>query len=54
MINLRNGFTYLANIVMLSLAMGLFIYEVHPMTQFQFLSVICVVLGTITTLFYLC
>lgn len=53
MINSRNGFTYAANIAMLSFSMVLFIFEKHAMMQFRVLGITCVLLGLISTFFYL-
>lgn len=52
MINSRNGFTYAANIAMLSFSMILFIFEKHSIMQFRVLGSSCVLLGIITTIFY--
>ena len=54
MINSRNGFTYAANIAMLSFSVVLFIFEKHSLMQFRVLSITCVLLGIITTFFYVC
>jgi Na+/melibiose symporter-like transporter len=53
MINSRNGFTYLANIVMLSFSMVLFIFEEHSLMQFKVLAITCVILGVISNFFYI-
>ena len=53
MINSRNGFTYAANIAMLSFSVVLFIFEKHSLMQFRVLSITCVLLGIITTAFYI-
>lgn len=49
----RNGFTYAANICVLSLALILFATIQNQVTQFRILGVMCVVLGALTTLFYI-
>ncbi len=54
MINSRNGFTYAANIAMLGFSVVLFIFERHSLEQFRVLSITCVLLGIITTAFYIC
>ena len=54
MINSRNGFTYAANIAMLSFSMVLFIFERHSLMQFRVLSITCVLLGMTATCFYAC
>lgn len=54
MINSRNGFTYAANIAMLSFSVVLFIFEKHSLMQFRVLSITCVLLGILTTFFYAC
>jgi len=51
--NNRNGFTSLANIVMLSMATILFIEVEDRINQFRILACICVVLGCISSTFYL-
>ena len=53
MINSRNGFTYAANIAMLSFSLALFIFEKHSLMQFRVLSITCAVLGSIASLFYM-
>lgn len=50
----RNGFTYVANICVLSLALILFGTIQNQVTQFRILGFMCVVLGALTTLFYVC
>jgi len=52
MINNRNGFTYAANIFMLSFSLVLFIFIKDPVKQFRILALVCVGLGACTTLFY--
>ena len=54
MINSRNGFTYAANIAMLSFSVVLFIFEKHSLMQFRVLSITCVFLGIFSTFFYAC
>ena len=48
----RNGFTYAANIFVLSLALVLFVTISSPVTQFRIMGIVCVCLGALTTLFY--
>lgn len=49
----RNGFTYAANIFVLSLALVLFVTISSQVTQFRILGLTCVGLGSTTTLFYI-
>ena len=48
----RNGFTYAANIFVLSLALILFVTIGNQTTQFRILGITCVCLGAVTTSFY--
>lgn len=48
----RNGFTYAANIFVLSLALVLFVTVSSQVTQFRIMGLVCVGLGATTTLFY--
>ena len=48
----RNGFTYAANIFVLSLALILFVTISSQVTQFRLMGIICVCLGAVTTTFY--
>lgn len=54
MVVYRNGFTYIANIFVLSLSTVLFLVISSNRLQFQILGLVCVGLGSITTLFYIC
>ena len=54
MINMRNGFTYAANIAMLSFSLVLFVFEKHSLMQFRVLGIACVLMGIISTSFYIC
>ena len=49
----RNGFTYAANIFVLSLALALFLTISSQVTQFRIMGIVCVCLGGMTTLFYI-
>ena len=49
----RNGFTYLANILVLTLALTLFATVSSQITQFRVLGLVCVGCGAISTLFYI-
>ena len=49
----RNGFTYLANILVLTLALTLFATVSSQTTQFRILGLVCVGCGAITTFFYI-
>ena len=48
----RNGFTYAANIFVLSLALVLFVTISNQVTQFRLMGIIAVSLGAAATLFY--
>jgi len=54
MVNNRNGFTYAANITVLSMALILFLTITNGTLCFSILTVFCLSLGSITTLFYVC
>ena len=49
----RNGFTYAANIFVLSLALVLFVTISSQVTQFRLMGIIAVSLGACSTLFYI-
>ena len=49
----RNGFTYAANIFVLSLALVLFVTINSQVTQFRLMGIIAVSLGAASTLFYI-
>ena len=51
--NNRNGFTYLANITVLSIALFLFLTMDNAIAQFRVLSIISLILGLLTSLFYI-
>lgn len=50
----RNGFTYAANIFVLSLALILFATVNSQITQFRVLGVTCVAMGALTSMYYIC
>ena len=52
MVVYRNGFTYVANIFVLTLALVLFVEVSSKVIQFRILGLVCVGLGACTTLFY--
>lgn len=52
MANYRNGFTFVANILILTLALILFATVKSKITQFRILSLCAVGFGALTTLFY--
>lgn len=52
MVNNRNGFTYVANITVLSYSLLLFLLISNPVTDFTILCLTCICLGGCTTLFY--
>lgn len=54
MVNNRNGFTYAANILVLTSALILFDTVDNSTTQFRILGIECVGIGMITNIFYLC
>lgn len=53
MVVLRNGLTYGANIFVLALALALFATISDQILQFRILGIACVVIGAITTTFYI-
>lgn len=53
MVNGRNGFTYAANIVVLSMALVLFLVVKSSMIQFRVMAIISAILGSCTTAFYI-
>jgi Na+/melibiose symporter-like transporter len=53
LISLRNGFTYVANLTVLSFALGLFAMINDEILQFRVLSLIIVVIGSISSIFYI-
>lgn len=54
MVNNRNGFTYAANILVLTTALILFSTVDNSTTQFRILSIMCIGIGMCTNVFYLC
>ena len=50
----RNGLTYAANILVLGMALILFGTIESQKLQFKILSITCVILGALTTIFYIC
>lgn len=52
LISLRNGFTYVANLAVLTVALGLFALIKHQQLQFTLLACIIVGGGMISSLFY--
>ena len=53
MSNNRNGATYAANITILSVALVIFITVPSPTTSFTCLCLMCIILGSITSFFYI-
>ena len=53
MVNNRNGFTYVSNIFVLAFSLVMFLFISSPTLQFRILALVCVVLGAMTTLFYI-
>ena len=49
----RNGFTYIANIFVLSLSLIFFLTIDSSTTQFRLLGIVCVCLGACSTSFYI-
>jgi len=54
MVNNRNGFTYAANILVLTTALILFGTVDNSTLQFRILGVMCIGIGMFTNVFYLC
>lgn len=54
LVNNRNGFTYIANIIVLSLALLFFLTLKDAIDQFRYMCLIGLVLGLVTSLFYMC
>jgi Na+/melibiose symporter-like transporter len=52
MVNSRNSFTYTANITVLSISLVLFVVVSSPTTCFTLLCLICIVVGSMSSLFY--
>ncbi len=53
LISLRNGFTYVSNLIVLGTALVLFAMVDSPVWQFRILSCIVGVVGFMTTMFFL-
>lgn len=53
MSNNRNGFTSLAYITVLGLALAMFLFVEDGILQFRIICVTCLSLGTFTSIFYL-
>ena len=51
---MRNGFTYVANLTVLSIALGLFALMKDQILQFRLLGIFIVIMGTISSIFYIC
>jgi len=51
-VNTRNGFTYVANIFILTAALLLFIATSNQVMQFRVLSIGAVCIGSVTSLYY--
>jgi len=52
MVNNRNGFTYIANICVLSVSLVLFILITDAATCFSVMCISCLTFGSMTTIFY--
>ena len=52
--NNRNGFTFAANITVLSFALLMFLFIKDKITQFRLLCFICLALGFMTSAFFMC
>lgn len=50
---MRNGFTYVANLTVLSIALGLFALMKDQILQFRLLGMIIVAMGTVSSIFYI-
>jgi Na+/melibiose symporter-like transporter len=53
LISLRNGFTYVANLTVLSIALALFAVMKDQITQFRILALMIVGIGAVSSLFYI-
>lgn len=54
MVNQRNGFTYMANITVLSAALVVFSFVNNGNDQFRILLAMVLFLGTCTSTFFMC
>ena len=54
MVVTRNSFTYAANIFALAFSLVLFVFVKNCTLQFRILALTCIVVGSCTTLFYVC
>ena len=54
MVVTRNTFTYAANIFALAFSLMLFVFVKNCTLQFRILALTCVVVGSCTTIFYVC
>lgn len=54
MVNNRNGFTYAANIIVLTVALILFLVIDNGTLCFSILCIFCLSLGSVATVFYIC
>jgi hypothetical protein len=52
MINNRNSYTYIANITVLSISLVLFVIVSKPATCFTLLCLMCIGVGSASSLFY--
>lgn len=53
LISLRNGFTYVANLTVLTIALALFALLKDQIWQFRILGIIIVIIGSISSVFYI-
>ena len=53
MISLRNGFTFVANLIVLTLALIIFAVEKNQKVQFRILEGFVIVIGSLASLYYL-
>jgi|LakMenE01Jun11ns_1017448.scaffolds.fasta_scaffold9802406_2 Na+/melibiose symporter-like transporter len=53
MVTKRNGFTYMANIIVLVIALILFVLIDDPVKVFSLLTCICLLIGLCSTMWYI-
>jgi len=54
LVNTRNGFTYIANIVILVFALTLFLFVSNQRLQFRVMAITAMAVGAVTSMFYVC
>jgi Na+/melibiose symporter-like transporter len=53
LISLRNGFTYVANFVVLTMALIIFALSTDQVLQFRILAFLIIIIGVLSSLFYI-